>query len=76
MRMQAVLMQCLSLKRALPVHLDSQITPGQRNLLQKPHQRPTAPSSLELPRVNKASACFYSSSPLFLGQDRHHWREG
>ena len=76
MRMQAVCMQFLSLKRALPVHSDSQITPGQRNLLQKPHQCPPAPSSLELPRVNKASACFYSSSPLFLGQDCQNGRDG
>lgn len=41
----------------------------QRNLPQKQHQCPTVMSSLELPHVNKASACFYSSFPLFLGQD-------
>lgn len=62
-------MQDWSLKRALPGHLHSQGSPWQRNLPQKQHQCPTVMSSLEPPPMNKASACFYSSFPLFLGQD-------
>lgn len=68
-RMHSVWMQDWSLKRALPGHLHSQGSPWQRNLPQKQHQCPTVMSSLEPPPMNKASACFYSSFPLFLGQD-------
>lgn len=68
-RMHAVWMQDWSMRRAPPGHLHSQGSPWQRNLPQKQHQCPTVMSSLELPHVNKASACFYSSFPLFLGQD-------
>lgn len=57
------------LKRALPGHLYSQGSPWQRNLPQKQNQCPTVMNSSELPHVNKAPACFYSSFPLFLGQD-------